>query len=91
LLVLWPTLRARSEDALIRYGLAVTAAASTLLPLVFGGRQLALRYEALSPYFFATLALFVLLLLLTRQLKAEPSPAGRSFTTGVAPAASEQV
>jgi hypothetical protein len=51
--------------------LAATAAASTFLPLLFGGRRLALAYEAWSPYFFATLLLFATLLWLTSRLKAE--------------------
>jgi hypothetical protein len=70
LLALWPAVRARSGGTEIRFGLAVTAAVSTVLPLLFGGRQLALRYEAFSPYFFGTLALFVVLLLLTRRMKS---------------------
>ena len=45
----------------IRVALAVTAGASTFLPAVLGSRQLALAYEASSPYFLATLILFALL------------------------------
>lgn len=50
-------------------GVGAAAAAGTVLPLVFGGRRLALRYEAASPYFFGTLVLFLALLLVTSRLK----------------------
>jgi hypothetical protein len=40
-----------------------------VLPLVFGGRRLALMYEAASPYFFGTLVLFGVLLAVTARLK----------------------
>jgi hypothetical protein len=55
----------------VMIALAVTAAASTLLPLLLSDRRLAVLYEAGSPYFFATLVLFVTLIPLTRRLKAE--------------------
>jgi hypothetical protein len=51
-------------------GLVATAAASTVLPLAFGGRRLALVYEATSPYFWATLILMGALVWVTVQLKA---------------------
>jgi hypothetical protein len=75
LVALLPAFRGRPGQQQLRYGLAATAAASTILPLLFGGRRLALAYEAFSPYFFGTLVLFVMLLLLTRRLKAE-APCG---------------
>jgi Glycosyltransferase family 87 len=60
----------------VRVGLVVTAAASTFLPLAFVGRKLSLAYEAFSPYFFATLMLFVALMLITSRLKATHAPPG---------------
>ena len=60
-----------SIRGLARAGLAVTAAASTVLPLLLGSRRLSLAYQALAPYTLATLALFVVLLVLTARLKAE--------------------
>ena len=53
-------------------GLAATAASGTILPLVFGGRRLALMYEAASPYFFGTLVLFAALVLVTLKMKQLP-------------------
>lgn len=50
-------------------GLAALAASGTILPLVFGGRRLALLYEAASPYFFGTLALFGALVVVTVRVK----------------------
>lgn len=50
-------------------GLAALAASGTILPLVFGGRRLALLYEAASPYFFGTLVLFGALIVVTVRLK----------------------
>ena len=65
--------RARTPRRLLLTGLVATSAASTILPLVFGGRRLALAYEAGSPYFVATVVLFVVLLaLLTRVHSADP-------------------
>lgn len=56
----------RADDArlgrLARTGLAVTAAAGTVLPLAFGGRRLALAYEATAPYFWSAAVLLVVLL-----------------------------
>jgi hypothetical protein len=47
------------------------AAPATVLPLVFGGRRLALLYEAGSPYFFGTLIVFGVLVMMTRRRKAD--------------------
>lgn len=55
----------------INVALAMTAATSTFLPMLFGGRRLALVYESLSPYTIATLVLFVSLAFLTVRLKSE--------------------
>ena len=43
--------------------------AGTVLPLVFGGRRLALIYEASSPYLFGGLVLFGVLVVMTRRRK----------------------
>jgi Glycosyltransferase family 87 len=51
-------------------GLLAMAAPATILPLVLGGRTLALLYEASSPYFFGTLLLFATLVALTVHRKA---------------------
>lgn len=50
-------------------GVGATAASGTVLPLVFGGRRLALMYEAASPYFVGTLVLFGALVVVTARLK----------------------
>jgi hypothetical protein len=50
-------------------GLILMAAPSTILPALFGGRRLALLYETSSPYFFATLGLFGVLVSMTIQRK----------------------
>ncbi len=42
-------------------GLAATMAAGTLLPLVFGGRRLALAYESASPYLWGAVVLLAVL------------------------------
>lgn len=56
-------------------GLAALAATGTILPLVFGGRRLALLYEAASPYFFGTLVLFGSLVVVTlREKRAAVQP-----------------
>jgi hypothetical protein len=52
-------------------GIGATAVTGTVLPLVFAGRNLAFAYEATSPYFFGTLALFVALIVVTARLKTE--------------------
>ena len=54
----------------ILIGLLAMAAPATILPLLFGGRWLALRYEASSPYFFGTLVLFGVLVMMTIRRKA---------------------
>jgi alpha-1,2-mannosyltransferase len=61
------------HERLARGALAVTVLAGTILPLGFGGRQLALDYESFSPYFFATAFLFVVLIVVTRRLNAGAS------------------
>jgi hypothetical protein len=58
------------QERLMRIGLLATAAPATILPLVFGGRRLALLYEAGSPYFFGALVLFGTLVMLTVRRKA---------------------
>lgn len=59
----------QAHRRLLLLSLGTTAAASTVLPLVFGGRQLALAYEAWSPYFAATLVMFGVLVVLAARLK----------------------
>jgi Glycosyltransferase family 87 len=58
------------QKRLMRIGLLAKAAPATILPLVFGGRRLALLYEASSPYFFGALVLFGALVMLTVRRKA---------------------
>jgi hypothetical protein len=60
------------DRRLMVFGLALTAATSTVLPLIFAGRRLALWYEAGSPYFFGTFALFVTLIVLRVRLQHAP-------------------
>ena len=71
----------RPRRQLILVTLGATAAASTFLPLIFGGRQLALAYEAWSPYFAATLVMFVALVVLVVQLT--PSGAAAACASGI--------
>jgi hypothetical protein len=77
-LALLAVLVARRADRTTRHmicvGLAGLAASGTILPLVFGGRRLALLYEAASPYFFGTLVLFATLLVVTARLKRAAQP-----------------
>ena len=54
----------------ILIALVAVAATATILPLFFAGRRLALIYEAGSPYFFGTLILFVVLIMMTLRRKA---------------------
>jgi alpha-1,2-mannosyltransferase len=54
----------------ILFGLLAIAAPASILPLLFGGRRLALLYEAGSPYFFGTLILFGVLVMMTVRRKA---------------------
>jgi hypothetical protein len=56
------------------------AAPSTILPLVFAGRRLALLYEAGSPYLFGALVLFGLLIAMTRRRKARSFSAASAAT-----------
>jgi hypothetical protein len=54
----------------ILIALLAIAAPATILPLLFAGRRLALLYEAGSPYFFGTLLLFGVLVMMTVHRKA---------------------
>jgi hypothetical protein len=72
----------RDRRALLT-GLVATAAPATVLPLVFGGRRLALLYEAASPYFFGALVLFAVLVVLTIRWKSVgPAEAGHYGSRG---------
>jgi hypothetical protein len=71
LLALRPRTRSTRERRAILTGLVATAAPATILPLVFGGRRLALLYEASSPYFFGGLVLFGVLVMMTLWRKAD--------------------
>lgn len=77
-LVLLAVFGARRPDRLARRvmwaGIAALAASGTVLPLLFGGRRLALLYEAASPYFFGTLVLFAALVAVTARLKRADQP-----------------
>jgi hypothetical protein len=73
LLTLWPRTQSAPDRRLIQVGLLATAAPATILPLVFGGRRMALLYEAASPYTFGALALFGVLVWLTLRRKATGS------------------
>jgi hypothetical protein len=53
----------------ILIALVAIAAPATILPLLFAGRRLALLYEAGSPYFFGTLLLFGVLVMMTVRRK----------------------
>jgi len=59
-----------SDKRSILIALLAIALPATILPLVFGGRRLALLYEAGSPYFFSTLLLFSVLVMMTVRRKA---------------------
>ena len=59
-----------SDKRSILIALLAIALPATILPLVFGGRTLALLYEAGSPYFFGTLVLFGVLVMMTVRRKA---------------------
>jgi hypothetical protein len=52
-----------------RIGLAATAIAGTLLPIVFIGRYLALIYQQAAPYFVATVVLLAVLAYVIARLK----------------------
>jgi hypothetical protein len=66
---------APSDKRSILIGLLAMAAPATILPLLFGGRTLALLYEASSPYFFGTLILFGVLVMMTMRRKGQPCDA----------------
>jgi hypothetical protein len=66
-----PQTRDKTDRRLMMLGLAAVLATGTVLPLLFGGRHLALWYEAGSPYFFGTLAMFVTLLVLRVRLQKQ--------------------
>ena len=59
-----------SDKRSILIALLAIALPATILPMVFGGRTLALFYEAGSPYFFGTLVLFGVLVMMTVRRKA---------------------
>jgi alpha-1,2-mannosyltransferase len=63
-----------TDRRFVEVGLAITIATSTILPLVFAGRRLALWYEAGSPYFFGTFALFIILIVLRLRLQKPRLP-----------------
>ena len=66
----------------ILIGLLAIAASATILPLLFAGRRLALLYEARSPYFFGTLILFGVLVMMTVASKGRPRDADVGWTGG---------
>jgi hypothetical protein len=71
LLALLAEVRHRDHRRLLLAGLVATAAPATVLPLLFGGRRLALLYEAASPYSFGALTLFGVLVALTFRRKSQ--------------------
>jgi hypothetical protein len=66
-----PRTQDETDRRLMLFGLAAVLATGTVLPLLFGGRHLALLYESSSPYFFGTLAMFVTLLALRVRLQKQ--------------------
>ena len=80
LVALWRSAATGWERRTIVAGLVAMAASSTILPLVFAGRRLALLYEAGSPYLFSALLLFGLLIAMTRRRKAGSFAAARAAT-----------
>ena len=60
------------ERRLAQWGLAAIVLPGTVLPLVFGGRRLALMYEATSPYLVGALVLYGVLLALAWRREPEP-------------------
>ncbi len=82
LLALLPRAGSGRDRRLLLAGLVATVLPSTILPLLFGGRQLALLYEATSPYFFGALALFAVLVAATRRIKAQDLPLYQAVTAG---------
>lgn len=85
LLVLLPQAATARDRRWLLAGLAASVLPSTVLPLVLGGRRLALIYEATSPYFFGTLALFVVLLAVTSRVKAPELAPGGGRSAGDGP------
>ena len=86
LLTQWERLRSGQDRRLVLMGVLATAAPATILPLVFGGRRLALLYEATSPYFFGAFGLFAVLVILTLRCKSSfpvRSSAGRPARSSV--------
>jgi hypothetical protein len=69
LLVKYPKI---ALGGLMRMTLAATAVASTILPALVGSRRLALAYEALSPYVWATLMMFATLVVLAIRSRHAP-------------------
>ena len=57
------------ERAWARAGIVATAAAGTVLPLVFGGRTLSHAYESAAPYLWAAVVLLAVLLEITWRKK----------------------
>jgi hypothetical protein len=55
-------------------GLSATAAVGTVLPVLFGGRRLALAYESTSPYFFGAAVLLCVLMVLVVRMKRVAAP-----------------
>jgi glycosyl transferase family 87 len=55
------------DDVLVWLTLATTVAAGTVLPLLCGSRPVALAYESLAPYFFATLLMLFSLVVVSRR------------------------
>jgi hypothetical protein len=80
LVALWRSAATGWERRTIVAGLVAMAASSTILPLVFAGRRLALLYEAGSPYLFSALLLFGLLIAMTRRRKAGSFAAASAAT-----------
>jgi hypothetical protein len=78
LTAIMPQTRNEIDRRLAMFGLVAVLATGTVLPLLFGGRHLALWYEAGSPYFFGTLAMFVTLLTLRVRLQKQPAAASAS-------------
>lgn len=79
LVSLWSRMPHVSDRRWVGAGLLAMALPASILPLFFGGHQLALIYEAGSPYTFGALALFVVVVVMTRARKlAAPARADRA-------------
>ena len=72
----------RRTRHLARLGLAVTFAAGTLLPAVFGGRTLSRLYESATPYAWAAVVLLLALFALRVTLERRAQRENRSSRTG---------